>query len=1435
MAYTKQDINQYIAALENRVSEAKRDGNIPEKARAQKAVNDLRELLRSNPDGWEGELPVNLVGFGLDGNGNTESSDSVRDVVQSTMEDLIKSYEQRDYQRCVNLVGEIPQDSPVYRNARQLALHAETILALQNAVSEAEDLLKRGEWSAATEKLQQQLDLIEQLDDPGQEIEEFIPLIEDLLKSIPVKADFDEPKSDNSEDNLEQIPPKGFPVAGQSSRFLRSEIIGEIEQAMREAQAAFDSKQFDRALTRLDRVLELDSDHLQAKKLRQEADRKYQEQKRQEEINALPKEVADTEDILALEKLVSRLDTLQKEQVGNRVISESYQKARAKYDQKRRLQGSGTTADAVNNYDVVVETLKKIDEEINKGGQNWFDDRMGKTRPIYEVRDELINNLPGLAEEVYRRYIARADSFLPHNPKEALQFFEKACDLELQNQEFHDNAETRLVETKNDIEKWEKADALLGRFDHIEDEYEKYGIVEAAQLAYSAHSSLAEYYEKATEGVSVRLSGIIKSAIAKAKELHKNNDYSSARTLVTNALYQCEKYVIPISVLLKRLNEEQKKLFENPKSSEPGSNEFKNRIEAIDKVIERFKKFLEDHRDADKLLNQIQSDEDRRAGILEKAKRIREEIDRKNFNFASEIYKELPADWKDDSHITPLRSLFQHALDHDDKLKEAQDHFSASKWNTCIAVCKEIGEEGAIGSTVHNLRLQAEINLHKAEFDAAFSGEYYDQADQVLQTLLSMPELSTDQGCGLKEEFSAQKIEIDRRKKNDPTIAEKVSDAEKAIRKELWLEAYDLLQDAKKAQSAKVGKIRERLAEIEPKLHDALMEELDAALKAEDYSRAFQKAEVLNQRNLFWNEAERMLRQKAVTEHYRRMTADLEKDNAWDEIMAHWEEAVSEFSSDLAIREELRQARRKKLIFDSDRNLADLNYSIVLQAIRDSKFELQEDQELQDRFTSAEILQEADAMIVRQEYVGMVEFLQQQLKEMPRLEFEKFLERKKKEIVQELIVEGDACIQEGRIADALAKFTVALNLDPNNITAKGRLQSRLPEVRSELRNLLEQAEGFSAGVESVQEKLKDGAALLEDLKNFRSVVEWIENDSDQYQRQLNRNIVELEEKLADMEKARKLLERNEESSQTWRAMMLQGMWTQLDDDLRALATLLTPRHPQYMELEGRKRRSIEQRRRLDEALTNMKNAFDDEDFERAMVFAGDALQINRQIVRTDNPDPFGLLAEKARVYHIYRREDVDGLEKILDLLETQKQDFGNWDRWFVRVEKLLKDIDKSWNEIEAYWHKDSSGRFDISQPTKTGVAALENCVRLHEEVLSIYEKEMPTAGPESGKAKKLQREMQDLHEEILKSQDEINDLLRIYQESSHTVDLAHIISKAEDLIQQQAFGEALDWITQGLEYDPANEFLFHLDGVCRQNLTGRNGIKSIFGGLFGKK
>jgi hypothetical protein len=1173
-----------------------------------------------------------------------------------------------------------------------------------------------------------------------------------------------------------------------SGNMSQEEIAQKVDIYMAEALKAEANEKYAKAYLMLKYVLRFDTEHAGALLLLQKTQEKINDGNTSKEKMAIANRILSTEDVEDLKELSYEFETLKNQNSEDQEYQDLYDKANQNYLEKMRKQRYLSTADAVKNYYIVSDAIAEIDQSIQRGERNWIDDRSGASRPISQVRDEFMDNIKILAEEACKKLMDRSKFFLSrHDPFTAVKSLQEALKLEFDREELKNSLQNQLSLAKQELLQWETADKMLRDAKQIVDPFMKLENIKLAKSEYRYHFAIESQMEYANDSVALILESRINKAIIEANTYLVREEFDLATDCLKNAL-------------------EKKDVLETTPKDLQG-------------VIAK----------ANSVLEEINSKEARRKNISENAKKMAEQIDEKNFDLAKKIYLGLPSDWRSDAAIAELRVFIDHLISNEERIASAQTHFENGNWSACIEECKKIGEEGALQEKIRLWRVTSQINIYKQQISQYWSKELYLDAEQVLQTLFSMPELSGKQEDDLRDEYAVYLQTIEELKLNDPAIAGKLADAEKAKGNNQLLLAYDTYSQLMEVNSTRKGFIRQQKESIEKTLHDDLIKKLEGSLKKEDFGKAYEYAETINQRHLFWGEDERILRANAVLSYVQQVTSELAKDNNWQAVIDEWEKAAREFPNELSIITELRIARRNKLIFDCERNLDKFNYAVVLSDIDESRIDLRDDPELEKFHRLAQILQEAEDMIARKEFTGLQNFLsvQQNTNEHPVIQ--KYKEQKTKEIVVSLVESGDELMNKGEIADALNNYAIAINMEPNDVTAQGRVQKQLPAVRAQVINLLDSAEQFSPGSVSVQEKLGEGIKIFESLRNFRSVVTYFDDENVDFDRKIKNKITEMEAQLGKLEQAKKTIDRYSETSKHWKALLHSGNWIQLDKDVRTLAQILSTYHPQYLEINNRKRIAIEQRKALGEILTSAKHAYDEENFDLAITAITEALQINSQIQRKDNPDPFGLIAEKATVYDFYKKQEVSGLEPLMELIEDKKIDHDKWKRWSEKVNGMSDLLSNSWEEIENTWPKGNVYGFDISNPTKKGIDALALCEKRHEEITHVYENEIPASGPISAKARLLKKQAIDLKSDIEKSQEQLSMLKRAYEESSSFVDFDELSIRAQDLIQQAAYIEAMEVIKTGLSYDPENQLFHYLNDICLNQLDqGHDLFKRIF-------
>ena len=113
---------------------------------------------------------------------------------------------------------------------------------------------------------------------------------------------------------------------------------------MAQALDAKEREDFESALLSLDVLLSIEPTHKEAKKLQKEISVLFDEHQSYNEIKKFISVLEEETDIVALDEAVNEASALLGEGKGDNLLKEALKRGRARYDEKRMLQGAGTTA-----------------------------------------------------------------------------------------------------------------------------------------------------------------------------------------------------------------------------------------------------------------------------------------------------------------------------------------------------------------------------------------------------------------------------------------------------------------------------------------------------------------------------------------------------------------------------------------------------------------------------------------------------------------------------------------------------------------------------------------------------------------------------------------------------------------------------------------------------------------------------------------------------------------------------------------------------------------------------------------------------------------------------------------------------------------------------------------------------------------------------------
>ena len=1055
----------------------------------------------------------------------------------------------------------------------------------------------------------------------------------------------------------------------------------QIEKLISKALDARDKKDYYAAVMNLERVLELDPHYREAEQLLQEATDMLASQKIAESIKSITDRLRTATDIQILNDAVNEAEALIKEDKGTRDLGDALLEGRSRYDEVRKAQGQGTTAEAFNQYDEVIVSIQAIEEAILKGEETWYDARVDDIRAINDVLGEMRSKLPQLALEVSRRKVNRAEAQMPHHPKTALEYLDEAVKLDGLDPEPREEYEIEYEKLQKIFKKWEQADQSLQLAEKTQDP------IERIKLAYKAKSQYSDHVEVETR---IKLYG--EQAIR-----HLETRFGRAFKDVDLILASEEEEAI------KQVNKKGKGDLAVFKDALDRLDEVKQEVSQVEYQSPELKKLLKAVEEKETL---IVEQNKRRGKIQQLYYRINKELQGGNIAAAKSIYTEAPAEYQYDAVISALDRQLDDHWGIDEIIPQVERFLNDHQWELALEKLPDsLKAEGALGGRLNKFRLDAEIGLTKDKIHAAWIREDYLEVNSSIRALSDIIKRGIEKGLienSLRQEilteikFTEKNAEINRRKEFDVSVERKLGELEPKLKKALCFEAFDELVKLEKIESNFVGQLRVRIDELRETLYQQGIKKLQELNKKKNpnFSVAFQVANNLNNRNLILETADRELRLWAVKGYYEQEHILLHESGNWEKIVKNWETAVNEFKYVSDLRTRLREIRMDCLIENVDKALKEMDYagasSLLLEpsqiCVYDEalpfEVDLREDPELRTRNLSAQALKEAQELFDSHQYEVMVERMTNLEEELGRSELRYQREELTDRAVKLLIEKGDSYVNareegaEQNLPQGIEQFSRALGLQPGNVLAQQRIKELGTEVITEIEQTIEEFRTYEITLEDVQDQLVKARYNDQKITNLIGVIHLISDKPDRYHNPLKLAGTKVADILADLEKARKILQRYEPDHAEWRSILRRGQWERVSHNVISLKGILKARHPQVQEIETRVETTRQTRNELQDAEEKFRLAFKEDRFDECIQASEALLAVVSHINTEYGTEPFGIVPDNYSIFDVFARSKIEGVDTIVILAETRVKDLRDWTNWHRKIEKKVRSLKK---------------------------------------------------------------------------------------------------------------------------------------------------------------
>ena len=1174
-----------------------------------------------------------------------------------------------------------------------------------------------------------------------------------------------------------------------------------VAQWMAKANEAYQDKRWEEALNWVRKVLQVEPDYADAERLRQEANERLQRSEHLQSIVEMHQRISEMlqretgVDIQAMEQLVReaeasvgewREEGLLDSDVG-RSLEASLRELRARFDKKREYQGSKTTAEAAKIYESVVEAIPAMEVALRRGEETWWDDRSGTYRPIPELLDEMRARLPELARDVALRHYKKAEAALEvHRPKEAQEEVEQGLALESLPPDVRSDLEALQVKVRAELEKWEKAEALLQQSAQESSTPKRWSLLRQAKEVYPEHPDVTSALERALEDVIAWAEGEI------ADELS-----------TVNALIEQDKFQEAYRIL-NRLRTTVKKL------GLPG-----------DEAGELFQKIDEGE-------ETVKAAEERRQAIRALAAKIRDLLRQGEVSQAREVYLGALAshsDWEDDRDFGPLGDEIRAKLGDRERLEEGRRLYERGEWEKARQTIAPI-TSAELAPEVEKLKAAIAVAEAVAEIQALWErGYYYETLKRIDGVLTSRGESLSEKDRRRLEEYKA---EIEQRRDGDQDVwlalgkvglrSFEVLSNETAWNKEIatrlsptvegFSEAvriHHVLIEALKVHSTLEGYLRDAEGRLEAWVR-RYGKQIIEGLKEEGKWNLVREWLDIWTKN--WRHLERNWRKNLYRAYFEHRARQLEHEEAWDDLVDMWGEAQSILPDVFEFVSKEKEARRRRILAKARAGLSSGRPEDTREviAILEDEREVWNDTVRAVHYL-ANRLYDLDSKLEMGQLEGIEVFRNGILDEWQRQEdgraflpkemLEEILKRRFVLAAEKFLKRGDEA-RESNPQESLISY------------ARG-LQLPLPPEQREI--LQKRVESFG---HLSQRYVVDLAQALNQVQvvNTRPLIEQLEivktqrmqalaligvlpviipqpQERERWERSLHEGVLKSERVIDALEEALNVLDRYKEGGEEWASVLREGQWSRVEQDISSAVKKMNTTPPELTTLRQRVEKARAQRGELINLRKAADMAYQKEEFEAGMRAINAIRKIVAGLGATPDTDPFGVV-QRMQVFDLETSTMVEGVDAVYKLLEERAANAQAWEKWRDELEEEQKVLRPQVENLTHWPDPDPTAReVDLLD------AALHKCQAALDKAAAP-----PAESPMSDRARKAKDEGEKINYQLQEWH-----LWLKQRRKERWIDMGTLMQEAYDLVNAGNIEAANALISQGLHYQPEHEFL----------------------------
>jgi len=428
------------------------------------------------------------------------------------------------------------------------------------------------------------------------------------------------------------------------------------------------------------------------------------------------------------------------------------------------------------------------------------------------------------------------------------------------------------------------------------------------------------------------------------------------------------------------------------------------------------------------------------------------------------------------------------------------------------------------------------------------------------------------------------------------------------------------------------------------------------------------------------------------------------QDEDFIDMVENWEAIATLLPNDLDIPELLNLRRREALIGFLDNALTRLVYQEVFDTLDCKRnpinpdlpsqpcvgqytrvpfaFLVDTDEELSIRRTSANALQTAQMLYDQGHYRQVIDYLENSIKDLNRSELISQKEILGKKMIQnlqmraqeneELIPKASAYAQILRLTDQGAPALLAKQFIDEHKQQLSRIIKTKAELASEIIVVSEEVESQLEQIFELESELDALVPVLDQLDLPQMGKDNIVINA----------IIKLGQTKQKLEYALQAFTHYDKANRNngWQRCLYSGNWEALESELQTLRVFLPETQVELVELSERYKFTQEQRRKLTQALTGLKQDFDGGNFASALTHCD---TINNILKRNDpvhDPpvDIYNLVRDNFEIFDNYDNTHVPYFKKnkakvIQEVLKARQKNFEVWEEFSKRIKGQLDE------------------------------------------------------------------------------------------------------------------------------------------------------------------